>query len=87
MSYLEGVKIDYETADLITRLTLIDSLKGVNKDIAVLEKKSSLKDYEKEDFKNDLKYREGLLVVLQYYSTSEQMDELLQPSSKEQPDE
>jgi len=76
MNYLEGVRIDYETADLITRLTLIDSLKVVNKAISNLKNQSDLKDYEKEDLKNDLKYQEGLLVAIRYYSTSEQMDEL-----------
>ena len=83
MSYLEGVRIDYDTADIITRLTLIESLEGINKDIAALEKKNNmaghsphisyLKDHEKEDLKDDLKYREALLVIIRYYSTEEQM--------------
>ena len=83
MGYLEGVRIDYDTADIITRLTLIESLEGINKDIAALEKKNNmaghsphisyLKDHEKEDLKDDLKYREALLVVIRYYSTGEQM--------------
>ena len=93
MSYLEGVRIDYDTADIITRLTLIESLKGINKDIAALEKKNNmaghsphisyLKDHEKEDLKDDLKYREtvsnfetayweALLVIIRYYSTTEE---------------
>ena len=86
MSYLEGVRIDYDTADIITRLTLIESLKGINKDIAALEKKNNmaghsphisyLKDHEKEDLKDDLKYREALLVIIRYYSTTEQMKEM-----------
>ena len=85
-NYLEGVRIDYDTADIITRLTLIESLKGINKDIAALEKKNNmaghsphisyLKDHEKEDLKDDLKYREALLVVIGYYSTEEQMKEM-----------
>ena len=61
MSYLEGVRIDYDTADMITRLTLIESLKGINKDIAA---------------KDDLKYREALLVIIRYFSTEEQMKEM-----------
>ena len=83
MSYLEGIRMDYDTADMITRLTLIESLKGINKDIAALEKKNNmaghsphisyLKDFEKEDLKDNLKYREALLVVIRYYSTGEQM--------------
>ena len=83
MSYLEGIRIDYDTADMITRLTLIDSLKGVNKNIAALEEKngmagqsphiSYLEDFQKEDLKDNLKYREALLVVIRYYSTGEQM--------------
>lgn len=86
MSYLEGVRIDYDTADMITRLTLIESLKGINKDIAALEKKNNmaghsphisyLKDHEKEDLKDDLKYREALLVIIRYFSTEEQMKEM-----------
>ena len=86
MSYLEGVRIDYDTADMITRLTLIESLKGINKDIAALEKKNNmaghsphisyLKDHEKEDLKDDLKYREALLVVIGYFSTTDQMAEI-----------
>ena len=93
MSYLEGVRIDYDTADIITRLTLIESLKGINKDIAALEKKNNmaghsphisyLKDHEKEDLKDDLKYREtvsnfetayweALLVIIRYYSDDDQ---------------
>jgi hypothetical protein len=85
-NYLEGVRLDFETADLITRLTLIDSLKGVNKNIAALEEKNNmpghsphisyLKDHEKEDLKDDLKYREALLVVIGYFSTEEQMAEI-----------
>ncbi len=42
MSYLEDVRIDYDTADIITRLTLIESLEGINKDIAALEKKNNI---------------------------------------------
>jgi len=82
MSYLEGVRIDYETADLITRLALIEALEGINNDIAGLKKQPSLKDYEKENLEINLKYHEALLVVIGYYSTSTQMDELLQPSSE-----
>jgi hypothetical protein len=74
MSYLEGIRIDYDTADMITRLTLIDALKGIDKDISVLkDKETVLKDFEKEDLKDNLKYREALLVVIGYYSTEEQM--------------
>jgi hypothetical protein len=86
MSYLEGIRIDYDTADMITRLTLIDSLKGVNKNIAALEEKNNmsgnsphisyLKDFEKEDLKDNLKYREALLVVIGYFSTEEQMKDV-----------
>ena len=96
MSYLEGVRIDYDTADIITRLTLIESLKGINKDIAALEKKNNmaghsgtggwpaphisyLKDHEKEDLEYNLKYREALLVVIEYFSTEEQMKEVISP--------
>ena len=74
--YLEGVRIDYNTADMITRLTLIDSLKGVNKNIAALEEKDDLKDHEKEDLEYDLKYRESLVVVIKYFSTADQMAEI-----------
>ena len=80
MSYLEGIRMDYDTADMITRLSLIESLKGINKNIAALEKKNNmaghsphisyLKDFEKEDLKDNLKYREALLVVIYYYSVS-----------------
>ena len=92
MSYLEGIRIDidYDTADMITRLTLIESLEVINKDIAALEEKnkmtqtfwamsgdsphtSYLEDFQKEDLKDNLKYREALLVVIEYYSTEEQM--------------
>ena len=73
MSYLEGVRLDYETASLITRLTLIDSLKAINIDIAALEKKESLQDYMKEDLEYDLKYREALLVVIGNFSTEGEM--------------
>ena len=86
MSYLEGVRIDYDTADIITRLTLIESLEGINKDIAALEKKNNmaghsphisyLKDHEKEDLEYNLKYREALLVIIRYFSTEEQMKEM-----------
>jgi hypothetical protein len=86
MSYLEGIRIDYDTADMITRLTLIDSLKGVNKNIAALEEKNNmsghsphisyLEDFQKEDLKDNLKYREALLVVIEYYSTEEQMKDV-----------
>ena len=86
MSYLEGVRIDYDTADIITRLSLIESLKGINKDIAALEKKNNmaghsphisyLKDHEKEDLEYNLKYREALLVIIRYFSTTEQMKEM-----------
>ena len=77
MSYLEGIRIDYDTADMITRLTLIGALKGIDKDISVLkDKETVLKDFEKEDLKDNLKYREALLVVIRYYSTEEQMKEM-----------
>ena len=77
MSYLEGVRIDYRTADLITRLTLIDSLKNLNVAVASLEKKSERKDHEKEDLEDNLKYRESLLVVIEYFSSADQMAEML----------
>ena len=76
MSYLEGVRIDYRTADLITRLTLIDSLKNLNVAVASLEKKSERKDHEKEDLEDNLKYRESLLVVIEYFSSASQMTEI-----------
>ena len=76
MSYLEGIRIDYDTADMITRLTLIDALKGIDKDISVLkDKETVLKDFEKENLEDNLKYREALLVVIGYYSTEEQMED------------
>ena len=34
---------------------------------------SYLEDFQKEDLKDNLKYREALLVVIEYYSTEEQM--------------
>ena len=77
MSYLEGVRLDYETASLITRLTLIDSLKAINIDIAALEKKESLQDYMKEDLEYDLKYREALMVVIGNFSTEDEMTKVL----------
>lgn len=77
MSYLEGVRLDYETASLITRLTLIDSLKAINIDIAALEKKESLQDYMKEDLEYDQKYREALLVVIGNFSTKDEMTKVL----------
>lgn len=77
MSYLEGVRLDYETASLITRLTLIDSLKAINIDIAALEKKESLQDYMKEDLEYDLKYREALMVVIGNFSTKDEMTKVL----------
>ena len=74
MSYLEGIRIDYDTADMITRLTLIECLEVINKDIAALkDKETVLKDFEKENLEDNLKYREALLVVIGYYSTEEQM--------------
>jgi len=76
MSYLEGVRIDYDTADHITRLTLINSLDSINKDIAALQKKTDLKDHEKEDLEYDQKYRKSLLIVIRYYSTPSEMVEL-----------
>ena len=76
MSYLEGVRMDLDTADFITRLTLIDSLKGINKDIVILEEKTDLKDHEKEDLEYYQKYRKSLLVVIEYYSTVSQMAEI-----------
>jgi len=77
MSYLEGVRIDFETADFITRLTLIDSLEGININIASLENQSNLKDYMKEDLDHMMKYRESLLVVIEYFSSADQMAEML----------
>ena len=70
--------MDYDTADMITRLSLIDSLEGIDKLISVLRGKDSqgLKDFEKEDLEDNLKYREALLVVIDYYSTRDQMSEL-----------
>jgi hypothetical protein len=76
MSYLEGVRLDYDTADHITRLTLINSLDSINKDIAALQKKTDLKDHEKEDLEYDQKYRKSLLIVIRYYSTPSEMAEL-----------
>jgi bacterioferritin (cytochrome b1) len=75
-NYIEGVRMDYDSADFITRLTLIDSLKGINKNIAALEEKDDLKDHEKEDLEYDLKYRESLVVVIKYFSTADQMAEI-----------
>jgi hypothetical protein len=78
MRYLEGIRMDYDTADMITRLSLIDSLEGIDKLISVLRGKDSqgLKDFEKEDLEDNLKYREAVLVVIDYYSTRDQMSEL-----------
>ena len=73
MSYLEGVRMDFETADFITRLTLIDSLEGINKNIASLEEQSDLEDHEKEDLEYYQKYRESLQVVIGYYSSADQI--------------
>ena len=77
MSYLEGVRLDYDTADFITRLTLIDSLKGINISIASLEEQSDLDDHAKEDLDYMLRYRESLLVVIEYFSSADQMTEVL----------
>ena len=50
MHYIEGIKMDLETADSITRLNLINSLKSIHEGIEVLLNKCchvSLKDHEK----------------------------------------
>ena len=74
--YLEGVRLDFETADLITRLTLIDSLKGISEGIAALEEKDDLEDHQKEDLEDIMKYQAALLVVIKYFSTADQMAEI-----------
>jgi hypothetical protein len=76
MSYLEGIRIDFETADMITRLNLIDALEGIDNNIAALEKKDNLQNHQKEDLEDQLKYRAALLVIIRYYSTTEQMKEM-----------
>jgi len=76
MIYLEGIRLDYETADIITRLSLIDSLKSTKKLIARIEKQPATEDHTKEDLAYDLKYCDALLVVIAHFSTTEQMTEL-----------
>jgi hypothetical protein len=76
MSYLEGIRIDFETADMITRLNLIDALEGIDNNIAALEKKDNLQNHQKEDLEDQLKYRAALLVIIRYYSTTEQLKEM-----------
>lgn len=79
MHYIEGIKMDLETADSITRLNLINSLKSIHENIEVLLNKCchvSLKDHEKEDLKDFTKCRKALMVVIKYYSTPDEMSKL-----------
>jgi hypothetical protein len=75
-NYLEGVRLDFETAYLITRLTLIDSLRGISEDIAALEEKDDLKGHQKEDLEDNMKHQAALLVIIKYFSTADQMGEI-----------
>jgi hypothetical protein len=61
---------------MITRLNLIDALEGIDNNIAALEKKDNLQNHQKEDLEDQLKYRAALLVIIRYYSTTEQMKEM-----------
>jgi hypothetical protein len=67
MSYT--VEISQETADCVHIAVLKSSLQGLRMDIANLQYRTDLKDYEMEDLANFIQLEQAFTTVIRYYTT------------------
>lgn len=76
MSKIQGIKIDYETADRIVVETLKQDYLRVSENIRNIEnlmKDENCPHHVAEDYKYDRKLRKAIKRVLTYYQTSEEV--------------
>jgi predicted nucleotidyltransferase len=74
---IEGIKIDYETADRITLSVLKEDYQMVRENVRNLEiskKNGTIADHMKEDLQYDEELLEALKKVLTYYMTADAYD-------------
>lgn len=77
---IEGLTIDWEIADRITLLTLVDAYKGNEESIEELKakkKKKGLEPFQEEDLAYNKNLRNNLKGVIRYYTTVDQYEELI----------
>lgn len=71
----ELLSIDF--VDMLVRDRLISDYKDASAGVTDLKSRAKLKSFEKEDLKNYTKLRNALKVVISYYFTKEEADEIL----------
>jgi bacterioferritin (cytochrome b1) len=74
---IEGIKVDYETADRITLAVLKEDYQMVRENVQnlkLLKKNGTIADHMKEDLQYDKELLEALKKVLAYYMTADVYD-------------
>lgn len=66
-----------EFVDHIIKTELSIQYNGVIKDIERLSKQETLENYQEEDLLNCVKWRDAFYTVLEYYTTPDELKELL----------
>jgi hypothetical protein len=81
MSYIEGIKIDYDTADRIVMEILKEDYLMVKENIRNIEnlvKTDDIKSYVVEDLKYDKKLLKAIKRVLRYYMVKGNYDRFIE---------
>jgi predicted enzyme involved in methoxymalonyl-ACP biosynthesis len=68
------IELEYDQVQSIVRNTLLQDYNGLCDEIEMLQAKFELMPHEKEDLKNNLKYRKGIKRAIKYYSVPGTMD-------------
>lgn len=71
------IEMEYEQVDAIVKDVLKDDYKSICKNIEELRNKEDLAPFEQEDLNFDLKIRDAMRVVFQYYFSEREQEEII----------
>jgi hypothetical protein len=61
------IEISNDTLDSLMRDILVDDYRGLAASISKLRSKENLRDFEKEDLENDIRFFNAMKIILEYY--------------------
>ncbi len=70
------IELNDEAVDGLIKSILIQDYKGLCQDITNLEESEELANYQKEDLKNNYRYRNAMEVMMEYYVSMNWKQEL-----------
>lgn len=70
------VELSSDAVDAVMKSVLLQDYRYLCKDILVLSANDNLSDYQKEDLEHNLRYKEAMETILEYYIGLHWKDEL-----------